>query len=128
MYKGNHLGLMNYLKAHHRQGLSTCNDLDHKSRIQQHGSNRPPSNESIFKKSVLEERDFMINFLFYLLTLRICVQMLLLRDQFRGVNPLGPYTVFHIDIWEELVSYLLLVCMIVLKAYVSVEYFKMDMD
>lgn len=70
----------------------------------------------------------MINFLFYLLTLRVCVQVLLWRDEIRGISPLGVGTVFHLNIWEEVVSYILLICMILLKAYVSVEYFKMDQD
>lgn len=62
----------------------------------------------------------MINFLFYLLTLRICVQALLWRDEIRGISPLGVDTVFKLNIWEEVVSYILLICMILLRAYVSV--------
>ncbi len=31
----------------------------------------------------------MVNLLFYILTLRVCVQLLLLRDIIRGLDPLN---------------------------------------
>ena len=69
----------------------------------------------------------MVNLLFYILTLRVCLQLLLYRDILRGFDPLRG-TPFTLSIEDELISYVLLMIIIILKALVNVEYFNIDQD
>jgi magnesium-transporting ATPase (P-type) len=54
--------------------------------------------------------------------------LLLFRDEVRGLQPLGPSKKFELRIGEELISYMLVMGIIFLKALVNVEYFEMDQD
>jgi histone deacetylase complex regulatory component SIN3 len=79
---------MNDLGTSHRNGLSTYKEEELKERANVYGRNEQPLGQSLLKKSILNERDFMMNLLFYLLTLRVCIKLLLLRDIAMGLDPL----------------------------------------
>lgn len=118
---------MNDLGTSHRNGLSTYKEEELKERANVYGRNEQLPGQSLLKKSILNERDFMMNLLFYLLTLRVCIKLLLLRDIAMGLDPLHGQP-FHLDLQDELFSYGLLLVIMFLKAMVSVEYFHLDKD
>ena len=94
MYPLPYPALINDLATNHRNGLSSFNASDLQKRGTLYGENHEPQGESLLKKSISEERDFMVNLLFYILTLRVCLQLLLYRDIIRGLDPLrgAPFT------------------------------------
>jgi magnesium-transporting ATPase (P-type) len=119
-------GLINELGTCEEEGLSSKNATNNQKRIDEFGRNSVPLRQSILRESAFEERSFIVNFLLYLLTLSICVKLILLRDELRGVYPLGVGLKFQFRIVEELTSFILVIVMILVAAMVNVRYFEMD--
>ena len=76
----------------------------------------------------------MINLLFYLLTLRICIKLLLVRDEYLldkkipTDNNISGYLSIELHFYDEIFSMILLIAIIFLKAMVNVEYYNINQD
>lgn len=69
---------MSLLQMSHREGLSSF--ADNRKRIQVFGENVSPKGENILRKAIATERDFTINLLLYIITLRFFIKLLFIRD------------------------------------------------
>lgn len=97
---------MSLLQTSHREGLSSYSDNTQRKRV--FGENVPPKGENIIRKAISNERDFTINLLLYIITLRFFIKLLFIRDG-----------IIVESIWDEIVSFTLLLVMISLKAMVN---------
>jgi hypothetical protein len=79
------------------------------------GKNVSPKGENIIRKAISNERDFTINLLLYIITLRFFIKVLFIRDG-----------IIVESIWDEIVSFVFLLVMISLKAMVNLEFYKLD--